>query len=101
MHCTLLTGALLAPAAIVSLAVANAPVTTAFTYQGELQQGGTPFDGAADLRFRLYDDMLGASQVGPELVANGVNVTEGRFTIDLDFGAVFDGTEVELSLIHI
>ena len=36
-------------------AKAQTPLTTAFTYQGELAATGTPAAGAFDLRFRLFD----------------------------------------------
>ena len=31
------------------------PLTTAFTYQGQLKDGGMPATGAYDLQFRLFD----------------------------------------------
>jgi hypothetical protein len=70
-------------------ATAQTPVTTAFTYQGELLNAGNPATGPHDLRFRLYDS-LGAQQ-GSTLCQNNVALTNGRFTVALDFGAQFDG----------
>ncbi len=63
------------------------PVGTAFTYQGELLQGGSPANGKFDFRFRLFDAATGGSQVGPTVTKNDVQVTNGRFTVMLDFGA--------------
>jgi hypothetical protein len=69
-----------------------APVGTAFTYQGVLQNDGEPYTGTVDLVFRLYDDALAGNQVGVDLVAADVTLTNGLLTIDLDFGTdVFTG----------
>ena len=51
--------------------IPQAAVGTAFTYQGRLDQGGSPTSGTYDFRFRLYDDgdagegtQLGEVEVG-------------------------------------
>ena len=67
------------------------PLTTAFTYQGELSAGGTPAAGAYDLRFRLYDAASGGNQIGSTLCADNTSVANGRFEALLDFGGVFSG----------
>lgn len=67
------------------------PLTTEFTYQGELKSGPSPASGPHDFRFRLYDAFAGGSQQGTTLCANNVTVANGRFTILLDFGAQFTG----------
>lgn len=64
----------------------QSPVTSTFTYQGELRSSGQPLTGSRDLRFRLFDAATGGAQVGPELFASGVAVADGRFTVLLDFG---------------
>lgn len=69
------------------------PLTTAFTYQGELRVSGTPSSGLHDLRFRLYDAALGDTQVGPTLCSDNVALAEGRFTAELDFGSQFEGRQ--------
>lgn len=63
------------------------PVGTAFTYQGEVSNAGVPINGAVDLRFRLYSLAAGGAQIGPALQATTTAV-DGRFTVNLDFGAV-------------
>ena len=69
-----------------------APLGNAFTYQGRLTDGGTPANGEHDLRFILYDAAVGGSQSGPILINENVLVTNGLFTVALDFGAgVFTG----------
>ncbi len=63
---------------------------TAFTYQGELNDGGVPASGPHDFRFRLYSP--GGVQLGSTLCADNVAVDGGRFTVQLDFGAQFNAT---------
>lgn len=41
--------------AVLVHATAQTPLGTGFTYQGELQQAGPPFNGPANLVFRLCD----------------------------------------------
>jgi len=74
-------------------ASAQTPLDTAFTYQGQLKDGGSPANGLHDLRFRLYDAAVGGTQVGPTLCVDNVSVTDGLFTVSLDFGAQFAGEE--------
>ena len=85
-----------APALIAAALAAPAlaqPLTTAFTYQGELASAGTPAAGTFDLRFALYDDPGAGSQIGSPLCSDNIAVTDGRFTVQLDFGAVFAGSQ--------
>lgn len=70
----------------------DAPVGTTFTYQGRLNDGGSPANGAYDLRFSLFDAASGGAQVGSTQALNDVAVADGYFTVALDFGAgVFRG----------
>ncbi len=65
---------------------------TAFTYQGRLDYGGTPANGIYDLRFTIYDADAAGATVGSTFSTNGVAVSNGLFTVTLDFGAgVFTG----------
>ncbi len=72
-------------------AVASGQVTTSFTYQGELADAGQPATGVYDLRFRLFNVFTAGTQAGPTLCAENVQVVNGRFTVELDFGPVFTG----------
>jgi hypothetical protein len=73
--------------------VAQTPLGTVFTYQGRLKNGGSPAGGLHDLRFRLYDAPAGGNQVGTTVCRDNVSVTDGLFTVPLDFGAQFAGQE--------
>ncbi len=62
------------------------PVGTAFTYQGRLEQNGSPVNESCDFQFELWDAASGGSQVGSTITTNGVTVTDGLFTVTVDFG---------------
>jgi hypothetical protein len=70
---------------------ALAQVDTAFTFQGELYTDGQPTSGDVDLQFRLFDAALGGGQVGATLCVDNQAVSDGRFTVLLDFGAAYNG----------
>src|SRR5713101_4819145 len=61
--------------------------TTSFTYQGRLTDGGIPANGNYDLQFALFDSLSGGTQVGSTQTVNTVAVSNGLFTVSLDFGA--------------
>src|SRR5687768_15749895 len=65
---------------------------TAFTYQGRLDDGANPAAGIYDLRFTIYDLNSGGSAMAGPLTNSATGVSNGLFTVTLDFGpAVFDG----------
>ena len=71
--------------------VASFAQGTAFTYQGRLLDGTSPANGTYDLRFILYDNNAGGSQQGPLLTNTSTSISNGLFTVSLDFGAQFPG----------
>jgi hypothetical protein len=80
---------LLALSSAVHQAVAQG---TAFTYQGRLDTSGNPANGTYDFRLTIYDAAINANAVGPALTAAATPVSNGLFSVLLDFGAgVFDG----------
>ena len=80
-------------------AVSALAQTTAFTYQGRLNTGGTPANGVYDLQFTVHDAEASGSQIGPTWTTNGVSVSNGLFTTTLNFGAgVFNGNARWLSV---
>jgi hypothetical protein len=72
--------------ALASASGAETPLGTAFTYQGRLTDGGGTASGVYDLQFTLFSAESEGTQVGPILTAAGVAVTDGLFTVPLDFG---------------
>ena len=72
---------------------------TAFTYQGQLQNNGSPAGGSYDLTFTLYTtNTTGVPVAGPVTNA-AVAVTNGLFTTLVDFGpSVFAGASNWLAI---
>ena len=65
-----------------------------FTYQGQLRQSGEPFTGMADLEFRLFDQLIGGTEIGSVQSRVDVPIENGLFQVELDFGAAaFDGSD--------
>ncbi len=73
--------------------------TTAFTYQGGLNDGGNPATGNYDLSFAAYDAPANGNLLGAIVTNSPVNVSNGLFTTTVDFGSgVFSGGDVWLEM---
>src|SRR5262249_38511237 len=72
--------------------------STAFTYQGQLKNGGAPANGSYDMTFRLFDADAAGNQVGADVPISGVPVTNGLFTTTVDFGSAFSGSPLWLEI---
>lgn len=71
---------------------AAAQGTTAFTYQGQLQDGGTNANGTYAMIFKLYDAATSGNQIGTA-ITNSLGLFNGLFSVNLDFGAgAFNGS---------
>jgi hypothetical protein len=66
--------------------------STAFTYQGRLNDGGNPAGGRHDLRFTLFNAPTGGSQIGASQCVDNAMVVDGYFTLSIDFGQGFATT---------
>ncbi len=72
---------------------------TAFTYQGQLKDEGVPANDEYDFVFRLFEDPVGGAQVGDDLAESDWTVSDGLFTIEVDFGTdVFTGDALWLEV---
>ncbi len=69
--------------------VTAAPLGTGFTYQGQLNQSGSPVTGTAHFRFSLWDAVSGGAQVGANQIVPNVLVSGGIFSVELNAGAQF------------
>ncbi len=66
---------------------------TAFTYQGRLNNNNSPAAGSYNLTFTLFNNSSGGVAIAAPVTNNAVNVTNGLFTVPIDFGSgVFTGT---------
>ena len=71
-----------------------------FAFQGQLNDEGTPANGMYDLEFALFGIDTGGMQIGSTIRLEDQIVTNGNFSVELDFGDVFDGTSrwIEISV---
>jgi hypothetical protein len=67
--------------------------TTEFSYQGELQNNNALASGNFDMRFRLYDAAAAGAQIGGQVTALNVPVTNGKFTQNMTFAGAFAGQQ--------
>ena len=83
--------------------VEGASLGTAVSYQGRLRDGGVTVCDTCDFEFSLFEDSVGATQVGVTQSIIGVVVVDGLFTVELngldEFGATaFIGDERYLEI---
>ncbi len=82
---------LIALAMLAGIHQAAAQGTTAFTYQGQLRDGGTNANGTYAMTFKLYDALTSGGQIG-STISNSPTLANGLFSVNLDFGAgAFNG----------
>lgn len=76
-------------------AAAQTPLQTDFTYQGRLLLAGMVINESADFEFTLWRDAVSVDVndvVGSTVSIGDVDVVDGYFIVQIDFGAnVFDG----------
>ena len=75
---------------LISVAAFGQP--TSLTYQGQLKQQDLPLSGLVDMRFTLYDSESAGKPIAGPIAFDGltlppVQVTNGLFTVELDFGS--------------
>ncbi len=75
---------------ILALALAGSAFaqSSAFNYQGRLNETGSAATGTFQFQFKLYDAAAGGSQVGATLNDVSVSVSSGVFSVSLDFGVM-------------
>lgn len=73
---------------------------TGFTYQGRLDQNGTPVGGTVwQMVFELYDAEVDGNPSGQPVAVDEVSMVDGLFTVTLDFGAeAFNGDNLWLDI---
>ncbi len=73
--------------------------STAFTYQGQLSAAGGPANGSYDLAFSLFGAASGGTPGAGPITNSATQVSNGLFTVTLDFGAgVFTGSNYWLDI---
>src|SRR5262245_21346470 len=67
---------------------------TAFTYQGRLNDGSAPANGAYDLKFSLFGASSGGIALAGPRTPPAIVISKGLFTVLLDFGSdTFTGAD--------
>ena len=83
-------------AALASLPAAAFAVSSVFVYQGELRENNARANGSYDLQFALQTSA--GVPVGAPLLHEAVPVADGRFSVELDFGASITGADFQLQI---
>ncbi len=68
-----------------------APIGTSFTYQGHLMIAAQLGNGYYDFQFTLFDQASNGTIVAEPITNSSVRVSNGLFTVQLDFGAAAFG----------
>lgn len=63
------------------------------TYQGRLTDAGGAANGQYDLRFTAYDALTDGTVQSSSIPIENVQVTNGIFTVQLNFGSAFTGND--------
>lgn len=69
-----------------STTAGDTPISSQFTYQGELNNAGAPINGSCSMKFQLFDEEANGNSVSNE-ITESVSVVDGIFTVALDFGS--------------
>lgn len=79
--------------------VKASPLGTDFTYQGYIEDAGSPANGIYDLEFNIYDapDTTTAVLLGTDRHC-ALEVSKGLFSTSVDFGDIYDGTALWLEI---
>lgn len=71
---------------------AQTPLPTSFTYQGQLLRSDSPITATCAFQFSLFDAPTSGNPIGSTATITPVNVIQGYFQVELDFGtAAFTG----------
>src|SRR5450759_3497118 len=71
---------------------AATPLTSTFTYQGQLINSGSPMSSICDFQFSLYDALSAGTRIGITQTVSSVSVSRGLFTALLNVGNEFGNT---------
>ena len=69
----------------------EAAITTKFTHQGQIKRNGILYNGTCDMRFTLWDAGTAGAQLATYIPPTQIPVSDGVFTVEVDFGASFTG----------
>ena len=76
---------------VFALAAFGVSVATSWTYQGQLRRSGAAYTGTCNFQFSLWNAVSAGTQQSGTVQIVSVNVVNGLFTVELDFGDAFKG----------
>ncbi len=86
-------------AVFLTAGAAAAPLETGFTYQGQLEFNNAPANGQFDFVVELHTEATTNAQIGSTQTVSDVAVSNGVFSIELDFGTgPFAGDQLWLEI---
>lgn len=74
-------------------------LTTGFTYQGKLASGSGTANGLYDFQFKLFGTPSNPFNDLGTFTTNSVPVSNGLFSVTIDFGSAWDGTDRWLEIL--
>ena len=90
---------LLLASLLTSVALSVSAQGTAFTYQGQFQNNGSPANGSYDLTFTLYATNTTGTAIAGPLTNSATGVTNGLFAVTINFGSgIFTGSNYWLQI---
>jgi hypothetical protein len=79
-------------AGLIALLLAASTAAAQFqTFQGKLDQSGSPANGVFDFRVEHFDTGVGGTPIGLTNVLNTVTVNNGLFNLTYDASNIFSG----------
>jgi trimeric autotransporter adhesin len=86
----------LAAALIIAMPTLASALSNAFTYQGNLQEGAAAANGNYDFQFVLQT--AAGVALGAPLLRDDVQVNQGIFTVEIDFGSAITSADFQLQI---
>ena len=89
-------GKILVAALSIGFSTLASALSNTFTYQGNLQEGAAAANGIYDFQFVLQT--AAGVPLGAPLLRDDVQVNQGIFTVEIDFGSAITSADFQLQI---